>query len=102
MKMLLKACLAATALSLVPAVGIAGEIAVIVKTTNSNFWQNVNKGAVAAIEPVGQQPRRLFYSVPSGSRPEFSIIFPIRAQQEIRVHGGARMLVEGRVDEDFH
>jgi ribose transport system substrate-binding protein len=50
MKMLLKACLAATALSLVPAVGIAGEIAVIVKTTNSNFWQNVNKGAVAAIE----------------------------------------------------
>ncbi|WP_217645907.1 ABC transporter substrate-binding protein [Paracoccus homiensis] len=27
----------------------AGEIAVIVKTTNSNFWQNVNKGAEAAI-----------------------------------------------------
>lgn len=50
MKMLLKACLAATALSLVPAVGMAGEIAVIVKTTNSNFWQNVNKGAAAAIE----------------------------------------------------
>lgn len=50
MKMLLKACLAATALSMVPAIGIAGEIAVIVKTTNSNFWQNVNKGAVAAIE----------------------------------------------------
>ena len=28
----------------------AGEIAVIVKTTNSNFWQNVNKGASAAID----------------------------------------------------
>lgn len=27
----------------------AGEIAVIVKTTSSNFWQNVNKGAEAAI-----------------------------------------------------
>lgn len=27
----------------------AGEIAVIVKTTNSNFWQNVQKGAQAAI-----------------------------------------------------
>jgi ribose transport system substrate-binding protein len=30
----------------------AGEIAVIVKTTNSNFWQNVNKGASAAIEGI--------------------------------------------------
>ncbi len=28
----------------------AGEIAVIVKTTNSNFWQNVNKGASDAIK----------------------------------------------------
>ncbi|SOH94942.1 ribose transport system substrate-binding protein [Monaibacterium marinum] len=31
-------------------IATAGEIAVIVKTTNSNFWQNVNKGASAAIE----------------------------------------------------
>lgn len=36
--------LAATA-----SVASAGEIAVIVKTTNSSFWQNVNKGASAAI-----------------------------------------------------
>lgn len=28
------------------------EIAVIVKTTNSNFWQNVNKGALNAIKEV--------------------------------------------------
>ncbi len=28
------------------------EIAVIVKTTNSNFWQNVNKGASAAIKEL--------------------------------------------------
>ena len=27
----------------------AGEIAVIVKTVNSTFWQNVQKGADAAI-----------------------------------------------------
>ncbi len=27
-----------------------GEIAVIVKTTNSNFWQNVNKGASDAMK----------------------------------------------------
>jgi len=49
MKMLLTSCLAATALTLLPAVAFGGEIAVIVKTTNSNFWQNVNKGASAAI-----------------------------------------------------
>src|SRR5512142_2010510 len=29
-----------------------GEIAVIVKTTNSNFWQNVNKGATDAMKEV--------------------------------------------------
>jgi ribose transport system substrate-binding protein len=50
MKMILKAGLAATALSLVSTTAFAGEIAVIVKTTNSNFWQNVNKGAAAAME----------------------------------------------------
>jgi ribose transport system substrate-binding protein len=31
------------------AMAAGGEIAVIVKTANSNFWQNVNKGASAAI-----------------------------------------------------
>jgi len=40
----------ATALCLTTAAASAGEIAVIVKTTNSNFWQNVNKGAAAALE----------------------------------------------------
>ncbi|HEY9105566.1 MAG TPA: ABC transporter substrate-binding protein [Roseateles sp.] len=30
----------------------AGEIAVIVKTTNSTFWQNVNKGATAGMKEV--------------------------------------------------
>lgn len=40
--------LAATMLA-TPVTAMAGEIAVIVKTTNSNFWQNVNKGATAAI-----------------------------------------------------
>lgn len=45
---LLSACLAlfgATAAQ-------AGEIAVIVKTTNSTFWQNVNKGAEAGMKEV--------------------------------------------------
>jgi ribose transport system substrate-binding protein len=32
------------------ALAAGGEIAVIVKTTNSNFWQNVNKGASDAIK----------------------------------------------------
>jgi ribose transport system substrate-binding protein len=31
----------------------AGEIAVIVKTVNSTFWQNVQKGADAALKEVG-------------------------------------------------
>ena len=47
--MFVKACLAATALCAIPVLASAGEIAVIVKTTNSNFWQNVSKGANAAI-----------------------------------------------------
>ena len=46
---LLKTCLAVSALALTAAGAQAGEIAVIVKTTNSNFWQNVNLGAQAAI-----------------------------------------------------
>ena len=51
MKTFLKAVLAASAIAAVPFAGAsAAEIAVIVKTTNSNFWQNVNKGASAAID----------------------------------------------------
>lgn len=50
MKMSIKAALTASTLALMPMTAMAGEIAVIVKTTNSNFWQNVNKGAAAAIE----------------------------------------------------
>jgi ribose transport system substrate-binding protein len=34
------------------ALAAGGEIAVIVKTANSNFWQNVNKGATAAVEKL--------------------------------------------------
>ena len=44
---LLSACLA-----LFGAAAQAGEIAVIVKTTNSTFWQNVNKGAEAGMKEV--------------------------------------------------
>ena len=51
MKTFLKAVLAASAIAAVPFAGAsAAEIAVIVKTTNSNFWQNVNKGASAAVD----------------------------------------------------
>lgn len=42
--------IAASALALAAGAAGAGEIAVIVKTTNSNFWQNVNLGAQAAME----------------------------------------------------
>ncbi len=63
MKLTLKAALAASTLALVPATGIAGEIAVIVKTTNSNFWQNVNKGASAAIE--GQSEHTFSFNGPA-------------------------------------
>lgn len=41
----------AMALSALPAA--AGEIAVIVKTVNSTFWQNVQKGADAAMKEAG-------------------------------------------------
>ena len=39
----------ASVMALSAGMATAGEIAVIVKTTSSNFWQNVNKGAEAAI-----------------------------------------------------
>ncbi|WP_417258719.1 ABC transporter substrate-binding protein [Celeribacter sp.] len=44
-----KHLVAASALALTAGTVQAGEIAVIVKTTNSNYWQNVHKGAEAAI-----------------------------------------------------
>lgn len=50
MKNLLATAITASILTAAGSVAAAGEIAVIVKTTNSNFWQNVNKGASAAIE----------------------------------------------------
>ena len=43
---------AAVALFANAALAAGGEIAVIVKTTNSNFWQNVNKGATDAMKEV--------------------------------------------------
>jgi len=58
------ATLAATLLVAVTAIpASAGEIAVIVKTTNSNFWQNVNKGASAAIE--GQSEHTMTFDGPA-------------------------------------
>lgn len=41
-----------TALALAASAASAGEIAVIVKTTNSTFWQNVNKGADSGLKDV--------------------------------------------------
>jgi ribose transport system substrate-binding protein len=53
MKRALFGCLVALlSLTASPALAKGGEIAVIVKTTNSNFWQNVNKGATDAIKGV--------------------------------------------------
>lgn len=60
---LLKTFLAVSALALTAAGAQAGEIAVIVKTTNSNFWQNVNLGAQAAIE--GQSEHTLSFDGPA-------------------------------------
>lgn len=52
MKTLVTALLA-SAMMLSAASVKAGEIAVIVKTVNSTFWQNVQKGADAAMKDVG-------------------------------------------------
>lgn len=38
-----------------PVMAKSSEIAVIVKTANANFWQNVNKGAVEAGKDIGGQ-----------------------------------------------
>ena len=43
----LRRTLLGASLALLGVAAQAGEIAVIVKTTNSSFWQNVNKGASA-------------------------------------------------------
>ena len=63
MKLTLKAALAATTIAMIPAASIAGEIAVIVKTTNSNFWQNVNKGAAAGMD--GQSEHTFSFNGPA-------------------------------------
>tara|TARA_R100000365_G_C2748600_1_gene80657 strand:+ start:10413 stop:11339 length:927 start_codon:yes stop_codon:yes gene_type:complete len=44
------ALVGAVTLAAMPAAVMAQEIAVIVKTTSSNFWQNVNRGAQAGME----------------------------------------------------
>lgn len=53
MKNLITTALATGILAATASFATAGEIAVIVKTTNSSFWQNVNKGATAAIANHG-------------------------------------------------
>lgn len=63
MKKTLKALLLASTIIATPATVMAGEIAVIVKTTNSNFWQNVNKGASAAI--AGQSEHTMTFNGPA-------------------------------------
>jgi ribose transport system substrate-binding protein len=47
------ALIGAVTLTAMPAAAMAQEIAVIVKTTSSNFWQNVNRGAQAGMEGLG-------------------------------------------------
>nr|WP_319382951.1 ABC transporter substrate-binding protein [uncultured Roseibium sp.] len=63
MKKLISTMMMASALVLTGAAAQAGEIAVIVKTTNSNFWQNVNKGASAAIK--GQEAHTMTFNGPA-------------------------------------
>ncbi|WP_210530456.1 ABC transporter substrate-binding protein [Rubellimicrobium arenae] len=63
MKTMFKAALAAGALAVSPMALMAGEIAVIVKTTNSNFWQNVNRGAGATI--AGQSEHTMTFDGPA-------------------------------------
>lgn len=52
MKLHFSRALVLTTLAFAASAACAGEIAVIVKTTNSTFWQNVNKGADGAIQKV--------------------------------------------------
>lgn len=50
MKKLLARTLVLSVIAMAAGAASAAEIAVIVKTTNSTYWQNVDKGAVAAIK----------------------------------------------------
>ncbi|SER88445.1 monosaccharide ABC transporter substrate-binding protein, CUT2 family [Tranquillimonas rosea] len=59
----MKLGLLTSAMALAAGTVSAGEIAVIVKTTSSNFWQNVNKGASAAIE--GQSEHTMSFDGPA-------------------------------------
>ena len=52
MQALLRQALALVSIAVLPIAAQAGEIAVNVKTTNSTFWQNVHKGAEAAIKQI--------------------------------------------------
>lgn len=63
MKITKKALFTAATLTLASMTTSAGEIAVIVKTTNSNYWQNVNKGAAAALE--GQSEHSFTFNGPA-------------------------------------
>ncbi|MBD8877124.1 ABC transporter substrate-binding protein [Roseibium polysiphoniae] len=63
MKKLMGTAMMVSAIALSSAATNAGEIAVIVKTTSSNFWQNVNKGATAAIE--GQSEHTMTFNGPA-------------------------------------
>lgn len=51
-KLKLGATAAALGLAMTAAHAAGGEIAVIVKTSNSNYWQNVQKGASASIKEL--------------------------------------------------
>ncbi|TNJ40816.1 ABC transporter substrate-binding protein [Phaeobacter sp. B1627] len=59
----LKLGMLASVMALSAGMAQAGEIAVIVKTTSSNFWQNVNKGAEAAI--AGQSEHSFSFDGPA-------------------------------------
>lgn len=58
-----KLAIAATALGFVAGAASADDIAVIVKTTNSNYWQNVHKGAAAALK--GQSKYKMTFDGPA-------------------------------------
>ncbi|WP_372804396.1 hypothetical protein, partial [Loktanella salsilacus] len=63
MKNIVTAALTTGIIGLTASAATAGEIAVIVKTTNSNFWQNVSKGADAAI--AGQSAHTVSFNGPA-------------------------------------
>lgn len=60
---LVNIALVAAALGLAAGTASAGEIAVIVKTTNSNYWQNVKKGAETALK--GQSKYKMTFDGPA-------------------------------------